>query len=216
MRHWRHRDRTAFSKYVWSLKDKNTDFNIRWSVRRRATAYQTTTRRCNLCLAEKLEIIKAHKKRSLNKRTELVSKCRHENRFYLCNFPLAAPWTGSPPFSDFTDFPLFCFCRSFQSFEFLPAFSNLADIFKFFYPFEFFEFIPAFSDLADVFPIFDFFRFLLCIITRYSSPFRWFLMMFMVFIVFLWFLCFPSFLLQSQLHVCPPSSLHFFHPLLTS
>ena len=69
----------------------DTDFNIRWSVRRRATAYQNTTRMCNLCLAEKLEIIKADKKRSLNKRTELVSKCRHENRFYLCNFPPAVP-----------------------------------------------------------------------------------------------------------------------------
>ena len=91
MRHRSHRNSTALSKYVWSLKDKNTDFNIRWSVRRRATAYQNTTRMCNLCLAEKLEIIKADKKRSLNKRTELVSKCRHENRFYLCNFPPAVP-----------------------------------------------------------------------------------------------------------------------------
>ena len=91
MRHRSHRNSTALSKYVWSLKDKNTDFNIRWSVRRRATAYQNTTRMCNLCLAEKLEIIKADKKRSLNKRTELVSKCRHENRFYLGNFPPAVP-----------------------------------------------------------------------------------------------------------------------------
>ena len=91
MRHRSHRNSTTLLKYVWSLKDKNTDFNMRWSVQRRATAYQNTTRRCNVCLAEKLEIIKADKKRSLNKRTELVSKGRHENRLYLCNFPPAVP-----------------------------------------------------------------------------------------------------------------------------
>ena len=38
------------------------------------------------CLDEKLEIAWADKTRSLNKRSELVSKCRHENKFYLCNF----------------------------------------------------------------------------------------------------------------------------------
>ena len=47
---------------------------------------------CNLCIAEKLEIMKADKDRSLNRRSELVSKCRHENQFYLCNFPPAIPW----------------------------------------------------------------------------------------------------------------------------
>ena len=59
VRHRSHRNSTALSKYVWSLKDKNTDFNIRWSVRRRATAYQNTTRRCNLSLAPKLSDLKS-------------------------------------------------------------------------------------------------------------------------------------------------------------
>ena len=56
-------------------------------MRKKATEYQNTTGRCNLCVAEKLAIIRADKKTSLNKRFELVSKCRHENRYYLCNFP---------------------------------------------------------------------------------------------------------------------------------
>ena len=36
----------------------------------------------------KLYLIKAKKPTLLNKRTELISKCRHENKFYLANFEL--------------------------------------------------------------------------------------------------------------------------------
>ena len=84
---------TALSKHIWSVKDKDTNFEIKWEVRKKATKYQNTTGRCNLCVAEKLAIIRADKKTSLNKRSELVSKCRHENRSYLCNFP--PPISGS-------------------------------------------------------------------------------------------------------------------------
>ena len=37
------------------------------------------------CVAEKLYIIKRSNNKLLNKRSELVSKCRHENKFYLKN-----------------------------------------------------------------------------------------------------------------------------------
>ena len=83
---------TALSKHIWSLKEKNTNFEIKWEVRKKAMEYQNTTGRCNLCVAEKLAIIRADKKTSLNKRSELVSKCRHENRYYLCNFPPPISW----------------------------------------------------------------------------------------------------------------------------
>ena len=59
----------------------------------RAIEYQNTTGRCNLCVGWKLAFIRADKKTSLNKRSELVSKCRHENRFYLSNFPPPISWT---------------------------------------------------------------------------------------------------------------------------
>ena len=55
--------------------------DYKWTVLRKAAAYRNTTRRCNLCIAEKLEIMKADKDRSLNRRSELVSECRHENQF---------------------------------------------------------------------------------------------------------------------------------------
>ena len=76
MRHRKYRHSTALSNYVWSLKDQDIAFDIKWTVLRKAAAYRNTTRRCNLCIAEKLEIMKADKDRSLNRRSELVSKCR--------------------------------------------------------------------------------------------------------------------------------------------
>ena len=80
---------TALSKHVWSLKENNTGFKIMisWEVQKKATEYQNTTARRNLRVAEKLAIIRADKKTSLNKRSELVSKCRHKNRHYLSSFP---------------------------------------------------------------------------------------------------------------------------------
>ena len=46
---------------------------------------QTLNKRCDLCLTEKVMIITANPDRILNKRSELISKCRHENKFYLRN-----------------------------------------------------------------------------------------------------------------------------------
>ena len=40
---------------------------------------------CDLCLTEKLMIIKSNSNNLLNKRSELISKCRRESKFYLKN-----------------------------------------------------------------------------------------------------------------------------------
>ena len=76
---------TELSKFIWHLKDNNTDFKIKWSILTSAAAYSNKSKRCNLCLAKKFFIIKAEKSTLLNKRSELVSKCSHENKFYLMN-----------------------------------------------------------------------------------------------------------------------------------
>ena len=91
MRDSKYRNSTSLSQHVWALKDQGIDYSIQWSIQRKATEYQNTTKRCNLCLAEKVEIILADKVRSLNKKTELISKCRHENKFYLSNFQPPVP-----------------------------------------------------------------------------------------------------------------------------
>ena len=60
-------------------------YEIKWSILKQAKPYASGTRVCKLCLAEKMAILNAHKGTLLNKRSELVSKCRHENKFYAGN-----------------------------------------------------------------------------------------------------------------------------------
>ena len=64
---------TALSKYIWELKEAKTKYTIKWSILKRANAYRSGGKQCNLCLAEKLCILKAGK-HTLNKRTELLTK----------------------------------------------------------------------------------------------------------------------------------------------
>ena len=79
---------TELSKYIWNLKDKNiTNYSIKWSIVKQTSGYNSVTNSCNLCLSEKLAICNFRDKDHLiNKRMDLVSKCRHENKFILSNY----------------------------------------------------------------------------------------------------------------------------------
>ena len=84
-KHMKYRNSTELSKYVWQLKESSTPYNIKWSIASKSQAYNNKSKRCNLCLTEKLLIVNANKQMLLNRRPELISKCRHENKFYLRN-----------------------------------------------------------------------------------------------------------------------------------
>ena len=84
-RNQKYANSTELSKYIWELKDKNKDYNIQWTIITSAKAYNNISKRCDLCLTEKLHIMKGNKDSLLNKRSEMISKCRHENKFYLMN-----------------------------------------------------------------------------------------------------------------------------------
>ena len=78
---------TELSKYIWCLKDKGIlDFNIDWSILQRAASYNPTTKRCNLCLFEKYFIMISPRNSTLNRRSELISNCRHRAKYKLTNF----------------------------------------------------------------------------------------------------------------------------------
>ena len=62
-----HEKKTELSKYVWELKDKGEDFTIKWSVAAKASPYICGSKRCDLCLTEKLLIAKADPRTLLNK-----------------------------------------------------------------------------------------------------------------------------------------------------
>ena len=77
---------TELSKYLWqSKKNGEADAKITWSILEQVPAYRNGDSRCRLCLAEKYHVI-FQQFNKLNKRNEIISKCRHENKFYLCNY----------------------------------------------------------------------------------------------------------------------------------
>ena len=84
--HKRYSNDTELSKHIWQLKNNNQDFNLTWSIAKRAISYTGGSKRCNLCLEEKLCILKERDKtRLLNKRSELVSTCNHKRMFHVKN-----------------------------------------------------------------------------------------------------------------------------------
>ena len=74
---------TKLSEYIWKLKDKNIDYTVKWEIVSHAAPYKAGSNRCNLCVSEKVVIARCNDKGLLNKRTELLNKCRHKNKFML-------------------------------------------------------------------------------------------------------------------------------------
>lgn len=84
-RHSKHRNSTELSKHIWTLKDNNIEHYISWRILSSHSPYNSSSKRCNLCLKEKFLIIYRPKLSTLNKRNELVSSCRHRNKALLRN-----------------------------------------------------------------------------------------------------------------------------------
>ena len=77
---------TELSKHVWNLKEAKLKFRITWKILKQTTPFSPVSNRCNLCLWEKYFIICRPELATLNKRNELVTSCRHANKFLLKNF----------------------------------------------------------------------------------------------------------------------------------
>ena len=75
--------KTELSKYVWSLKNENKILTIKWKILK-VIYSKTTSEFCKLCLMEKLYILNAlGDERCLNKKSEFINKCRHQNKLLL-------------------------------------------------------------------------------------------------------------------------------------
>ena len=62
---------SELSKYIWKPKDSNTNYALKWSIASYASESEFVTR--------------SEPKVLLIKRTELISKCRHRNKFLISN-----------------------------------------------------------------------------------------------------------------------------------
>ena len=78
-----YRKNTELSKEVWNAKDKNANFSTKWNVVKQYPAYNPVSKRCMLCLNEKLAILENEGNNLQNKRSEIISKCRHKNKYML-------------------------------------------------------------------------------------------------------------------------------------
>ena len=82
----RYRNHTAsFRKHIWTLKDNNIEHFISWRILSSHSPYNSSSKRCNLCLKEKFLIICRPELSALNKCNELVSSCHHRNKALLHN-----------------------------------------------------------------------------------------------------------------------------------
>ena len=80
---YKYRFKTTLSKYIWELKDKNLDFNIKWEILARTKNKFDLKNGCTLCNMEKNEIAKLNQEIALNKRNELFGSCCHFTNCYF-------------------------------------------------------------------------------------------------------------------------------------
>ena len=84
-RHKKYRNSKELSKHIWSLKDADLKFSIKWKILKKCKPCSNATKRCNLCLYEKFATIRHPELSSLNCRNELVSSGRHRKKKLLCS-----------------------------------------------------------------------------------------------------------------------------------
>ena len=81
---------TQLSNHFWELKRSGVNPILEWKIIDHAPSYKNGSKSCDLCLTEKLHIITSQKE-LVNKRSELISKCRHVNKFILKNYKVVPP-----------------------------------------------------------------------------------------------------------------------------
>ena len=66
-----------------NLNTKQLNQRISWEIKGIYKSYNPTSKCCNLCLTEKLEILDDPDKNLLNKISEITSQYRHKNNYRL-------------------------------------------------------------------------------------------------------------------------------------
>ena len=74
---------TSLATYIWSLKRKNIEYRINWKILCKARSYCPESGKCNLCITEKSKILFYKGRNLINKRSEIMAKCRHRAKHKL-------------------------------------------------------------------------------------------------------------------------------------
>ena len=80
---------TRLAGYYWKKNFEGVAIDrdaYQWELVKKCFAYQPSAKKCDLCLSEKLLIMKNRDPRSLNKRTELMNSCLHRWKYRFRNW----------------------------------------------------------------------------------------------------------------------------------
>ena len=84
LRHRDQRKNTKLANYVWKKRDEGAEItHIKWEVEKQCHNYAPGSGKCDVCLTEKLSIMKNRDPRSLNQRSELMNTCLHKKSWLL-------------------------------------------------------------------------------------------------------------------------------------
>ena len=80
------RSDTELSNKFWRIKDNKHNTNITWEILGKHQAYNTSSKRYSLCLNEKLKVVLHRGNNMLHRRTKILNKCRHKNKYALISY----------------------------------------------------------------------------------------------------------------------------------
>ena len=83
--HEKYKENTELSKEFWSIKQQLGTPALTWKILKNVHKTNNNATRCTLCLQEKT-IILYNQQNILNKRNEIISTCRHRNKYKLSHF----------------------------------------------------------------------------------------------------------------------------------
>ena len=85
----RKKNKTSLARYIWDLKERNQPFEVKWTLHKQAFPCKCWTKKCDICLSEKLDILRGDPRTMLNKKSEIMNKCLHRAKYKLS----AVKWT---------------------------------------------------------------------------------------------------------------------------
>ena len=73
-----HETKSALSKYLWSLKDKDIEYKLSWKIIDRARKFSPVSKTCSLCTLERFYLICHKETHTLNQNNEFGNECIHK------------------------------------------------------------------------------------------------------------------------------------------
>ena len=77
---------TELSNEYWNIISANKTSSVSWEILGTHKSYNQGSKRCLLCLNEKPAVALHKDDNMLNKRLEIISKCRHRNKYMLASY----------------------------------------------------------------------------------------------------------------------------------